>query len=332
MSISDKLKRGLRKALVCFLLFPLAGVLQAAPGDTARVLFLRGTVTATDEATKVPRLLRKNSRLETGDVVETGPKGLAKIVFPDKSLVFLKASSILKIQEMRYEEANPEADSMISEAIKGSLRAVSGAVGKRNPDKVLYSTSVSTIGIRGTALQLSEMAEGGWVVTFDIGRGYVRNNAGIVEIAAGQTLLITSPDSLDTPSPAEQIYDFNEENIDSYDASMALWRIAMQSQLSSSPNRNIPALVQAFAAALPAQEAADVVTLAALLNPTLSTTIYEAALDGGLDVAIGLRAIIFGILNDHPEQLAKTISIAVENGLTREQAEEVARQCQDVCR
>ena len=54
-----------------------------AVAKDARVAFARGTVTATESTINVPRLLQRDSRVEVGEVIETGPKGLVQLVFPD---------------------------------------------------------------------------------------------------------------------------------------------------------------------------------------------------------------------------------------------------------
>lgn len=319
--------------------------------ETARVVFLRGTVTASDPTTHIPRLLRKNSRLEPGDVVETGPKGLVKIVFPDKSLIFLKASSKIRIEAMNYQEDQPKNDAMVTEVLKGGLRALSGAVGKRNPDKVRYTNAVSTIGIRGTAIRLEEIVGQGWLAVFEIGHGYAQNLAGTVEIPEGYSLLIRSPDSLGTPSPdtplpqdpaqlalqlasqsPKQVAALIAEVAEELNESDALLLIAMLQQLPASAGQTIPATIEALSGRMPTFSAADIVTLASLLKPELSPAIYRASLRGGLDVAIGLDAAISGILNDHPDRLLDLIDIAVENGLSRQQALEIALNMQGMCR
>ena len=55
----------------------------------ARVAFVRGTVTATDKSINLPRLLQRDSRVEVGEIFDTGPKGLVQLVFPDSSMLYI---------------------------------------------------------------------------------------------------------------------------------------------------------------------------------------------------------------------------------------------------
>lgn len=48
----------------------------------------------------------------------------------------------------------PTRKSRFPTLLKGSLRAITGAVGKRVPANVTFSTPVATMGIRGTVIGL----------------------------------------------------------------------------------------------------------------------------------------------------------------------------------
>ena len=67
-----------------------------AVAKDARVAFVRGTVTATDKSINLPRLLQRDSRVEVGEIIDTGPKGLVQLVFPDSSMLYIKANSSVK--------------------------------------------------------------------------------------------------------------------------------------------------------------------------------------------------------------------------------------------
>ncbi len=169
----------------------------------ARASLVRGEVVAVNADGERP--VRRNDLISVGDLVRTGPKGLAQLVFPDRSMVYVKAASEMKLEAFHFDPRAPADDAAVTSLLKGGMRALSGMVGKRNPDKVRHNTRVSTIGIRGTALDINQGgpeclgdASGGgcgdprgdWSVAFDFGGGWVDGGAGPVEVAEGQTVRI----------------------------------------------------------------------------------------------------------------------------------------------
>jgi hypothetical protein len=169
----------------------LAAAPLRAEEPLARAVLVRGEVTRIDAAgTRKP--LNKEDPVRVGDTIETGVRGLAQIVFPDQSILYVQADSRLRIEAFHFEAAAPAQDRSITELLKGSMRAVTGVLGGRSPDQVEVRGGVTTIGIRGTALELAEAASGRWRVTFDYGHGWAATVAGRTDIEAGESVQVAS--------------------------------------------------------------------------------------------------------------------------------------------
>lgn len=107
----------------------------------------------------VVKILTANSEVEQGDLLITEKATFARIKFIDNSEITLRPATQLKIDNFSYDEARPEGDSAFFNLVKGGLRSITGALGKRNREKVGINTPTATIGIRGTTF-IVEYVEG----------------------------------------------------------------------------------------------------------------------------------------------------------------------------
>ena len=99
----------------------------------------------------VLRPLALGQKVFAGDILFTGKDSHARIKFADGGLMLLKPGTQFKIENFNFDASQPKADQASFNLFKGSLRAVSGLVGKRgNPDSYGVKTQAATIGIRGT--------------------------------------------------------------------------------------------------------------------------------------------------------------------------------------
>jgi len=96
------------------------------------------------------RLLGVKSAIAEGETLVTEQATYARVKFSDDGEVVLRPSSQLKIESYQYRNAEPQRDNVLLSLLKGGLRSVTGLIGKRSRDNVKFSTSTSTIGIRGT--------------------------------------------------------------------------------------------------------------------------------------------------------------------------------------
>lgn len=119
----------------------------------ARVVQSSGEVAA-GQPGKPERPLKVGAALYEGDAVRTGAGGVAVIGFRDQSKVSVTPRSVLRIDGFVYNKPQ-SADNMALSLLKGGLRAFTGLIGKRSSSAFTVKTVTSTIGIRGTGMDIS---------------------------------------------------------------------------------------------------------------------------------------------------------------------------------
>lgn len=122
---------------------------SAAAADTkvvAKVVSKKGQVSANGRA------LDTGSALYESDRLSSGANSQMLAVFRDGGRVSLGANSEVNIKEFRYAQAGSDRSSL--QLIKGSLRALTGQIGKSRPESYSIETPVATIGVRGTNFDL----------------------------------------------------------------------------------------------------------------------------------------------------------------------------------
>lgn len=123
-----------------------------------RVLASTGIVYAQNTRGKYRRL-KRGSAVNNGDKIIT-QKQQAQIRFTDGSLVALRANSEFLIEEYNFNGSQDGSEKSTYNLLKGSLRSLSGAIGKLNKENYRLKTPVATIGIRGTDFAVTYCAEG----------------------------------------------------------------------------------------------------------------------------------------------------------------------------
>lgn len=138
---------------------PRVADLQAAQAGTvtgvvvARLVQSSGEVAASQPG-KPARPLAVGAPLYEGDLVRTGVGGVAVIGFKDQSKVSVNPQSTLRIDTFVYNK--PQApDNMGLSLLKGGMRAFTGLIGKKSPEAFSVKTKTSTVGIRGTGMDIS---------------------------------------------------------------------------------------------------------------------------------------------------------------------------------
>jgi hypothetical protein len=87
------------------------------------------------------------------DTVRTGADGSVGIMFKDNSRISLGPNSRLELKKFVFKPAQGEF-SMINKLIKGTASLVSGKMSKLSPESVVLETPTSTIGTRGTTVNI----------------------------------------------------------------------------------------------------------------------------------------------------------------------------------
>ena len=186
----------LRTARRPFLLFTFAALLfsssvLAAPA--ARVEFAVGNVSAVASDGRV-RALVKGAAVEEGDTVNTN-EGRAQLRFTDEGFVSLHTRTVFRIDQYRWSGIKDGSERSFFSLIEGGLRTITGKLAKYNRKAYRMSTTVATLGIRGT--EYTMQLNGGLSGSVAEGEIEVCNAGGCLAVAAGQSYYV--PDANTKP-------------------------------------------------------------------------------------------------------------------------------------
>jgi hypothetical protein len=141
--------------------------------------------------------VRRDVPIRSGDRIRTGADGRIQLRFADGAVMSIQPGSDFRIDTYAFDAVRQRS---FFELMHGSIRAVSGSIGKRNREEWRLKTPTATIGIRGTEFTVDEVrcpaagcaadAVGGLTVAVISGRVAVGNAAGTVEVPAGATLRV----------------------------------------------------------------------------------------------------------------------------------------------
>lgn len=133
----------------CFSLFFCVIAMGVSADQVAVVTHLSG-VLVDQHPDGTEKILSVGSNVIEGDVLKTSRDTYTRLKFVDGSEVVLRPVTEFRIEHFSYTESKPESDNLVISLIKGGMRSVSGLLGKRNRDRVIFNTPTATIGIRGT--------------------------------------------------------------------------------------------------------------------------------------------------------------------------------------
>ncbi len=176
-----------RLALAIAAAFPIS----ALADNAARVEFTAGEVRAV-AADGSSRPLARGAQLVSGDTVDTG-SGRAQMRFTDGSLVSLQPQTQFRIDQYAFAGKASEDRGFFS-LLKGGLRTITGLVGKGNRSNYKLTTSVATIGIRGT--EFSVVYGNSINVTTGDGAVDICNDGGCLTLEDGQSAYVASQDTM----------------------------------------------------------------------------------------------------------------------------------------
>jgi hypothetical protein len=184
VSMPQRFKLTDRTALIAAVAAAYPAVGYSAPA--AQVDFAVGDVTAVG-ANGQSRTLGKGAQIEQGDTVNTNG-GRAQLRFTDGAYVSLQPQTQFRIDQYRYEGKSDGNEKGLFSLLKGGLRTITGLVGRSNKRNYQVSTSVATIGIRGTEYTIQY----GQSVTGTVGEGEINvcNGAGCLSVVNGESYYV----------------------------------------------------------------------------------------------------------------------------------------------
>ena len=186
---------------------------KVAPLHVGDVVRTRGEALAVDQ-NRVSRSLSAGDRVYLGDKLITGEDGFMRLHMIDNAYLDLRCYSIMVIEEYALQDKNRRS---IFNLLQGSLRKVTGEIGKWGDDVYELKTPVAGVGVRGTEYALRVFQTkgcGGMADTKDDGL-YLKVIKGIVDVhnnkrdiktavVKGDTLYIKTPESKPVKNVVEE--------------------------------------------------------------------------------------------------------------------------------
>jgi hypothetical protein len=163
---------------------------------SAKVVLLLGEASVVDTA-GVRRRAVQGGSVYPGDVVETAAGATAVFAFRDDSRVTIGSATRFKVDSFVFDQDNPTEGRFVLSLLRGSMRALTGLIGKANNRNVSFATPTSTIGIRGTGLDMDCTSEAScsvftWLGTIEV---TPRGQTALQVLQAGQGLFV-GPDGI----------------------------------------------------------------------------------------------------------------------------------------
>jgi hypothetical protein len=164
--------------LLAFLAFFFA---EFALAQSAVATSAIGTVQV-QTGTASARPLRQGDEVRQGDTISTGAASSAVLKFDDGQIAALTANSRMMITAYQY-NAQARTGNVLLSLINGGMRAITGLIGRNQPERVAYRAATATIGIRGTD---GNIATNGTDVVVSV-------NEGVMTVTiAGQTIVLNA--------------------------------------------------------------------------------------------------------------------------------------------
>ncbi|MEB2336433.1 MAG: FecR family protein, partial [Burkholderiales bacterium] len=119
---------------------------QAAMAADGRALVASGSVTV-QRGAAAPAAVAAGTEFDSGDVIRTGQDGRVQIRFTDGAIFSLQPGTTFRIDDYRFDASGQRSFFFL---VRGALRTITGAIGKRNHDDYRMQTPTATVGVRGT--------------------------------------------------------------------------------------------------------------------------------------------------------------------------------------
>ncbi len=182
---------------------------QSAAASVCTVDDLAGSARA-ETASHRSFALERGMELENGTLVATGRGSRLEMKFRDGLTVILGENTAFRIDDYVYVRNAPGKDRVSLTLLKGSLRVITGLIGKLRPDAFLLRTNTATLGVRGSDFIASS---GSHYLESLKGKVFVTNSSGRTFLESGQIGYIPTSDSSPTlvgRLPAEAAFEFAE--------------------------------------------------------------------------------------------------------------------------
>jgi hypothetical protein len=142
------------RSIALFLFTAFATAAFAADAGTVEKVTGKVTITGADN---VVRAAGPRERIMSGETIATDAKSETMVKMADESTILLRPNTRFQLTEYKYDKA--ATDSSVMTLLRGTMRMVTGIIGKRRPTNVRVNTLTATIGIRGTDFEVAVIPE-----------------------------------------------------------------------------------------------------------------------------------------------------------------------------
>jgi len=171
-----------------------ASAMKSSQSEDSRVYVVKGDVFVTPGKNPAHRVI-ENEIVVSDTLISTGDDSAALLKFEDGQIVTMQANSLFRVREYRYDAKKAENSSILFSMLKGGLRFVTGLIGQRKKQAFRLLTPNATLGIRGTEFMVA-MVDNSLYSQVQAGKISMTNAAGVSELGAGQSAVVTSSKAL----------------------------------------------------------------------------------------------------------------------------------------
>jgi FecR protein len=178
------------------LLLPLIGAFAMAfSGATlaasGKFQFVNGDVRVKSQSGEI-RAAVKGMEINEGDMILSGLPGLAQLKMEDGGTIVVRPNTRLTIATYRFNGKEDGSERATYKLDQGSVRAITGQIGKTNKQNYLIQTPTASIGVRGTDHEPAYIpkkedieylnARPGTYDKVNVGETYIETQGGLVVI------------------------------------------------------------------------------------------------------------------------------------------------------
>ena len=185
---------------------PKANAVQAS----AKIVSTQGEINAVD-GNGTRRRLVDGGAIYPGETVETGPAARGVLAFRDDSRLTLGATTRFRVDTFVFDDKNPGEGKFLVSLLRGSMRALTGLIGKANNRNVGFTTATATVGIRGTGLDMQcdeACSFFTWLGTVEVTPSNPAQGGGLSALqvlSAGQGLFVSTTGIRALPAPPPEM-------------------------------------------------------------------------------------------------------------------------------
>jgi hypothetical protein len=131
------------------------------------------------------RPLARGVELNSGDTIRTDARARAQIRFADGAYVSLQPDTEFSIKDYNFDGKADGSERGFFALAKGTMRTVTGLIGRINKNRYQISTPTATIGIRGTGGRIEVLLDGSTLIAGTSGIWVLSNPSGTIDVPAG---------------------------------------------------------------------------------------------------------------------------------------------------